>query len=330
MKRPSFSRSILPVIAVVGIIGSFAYIALSQPDTSLSNPKETPARTPASQRNSGSIVGTGVTEPSSEIVDVAAHVSGIVAKVFVQPGDQVTAGQPLLEIDSRDARAAVNEASARAATARQSIAAAQTGLRVAQNQYALYQGVDDIRAVSRQEVIARRDAVADARAQVAVAQAQARQADAQVVQARVELDRHIVRAPAAMEVLQVDTRAGEYAGTQGTASVLMKLGATKPLHVRLDIDENQIERLALGQPAVISARGDARRQVTATFVRAEPLIVPKRSLTNSATERVDVRVLQLIFALPEEGQSFFVGQQVDGFVPAKRTVQQAPAAKEKS
>jgi hypothetical protein len=68
---------------------------------------------------------------------------------------------------------------------------------------------------------------------------------------------------------------------------------------------------------MISARGDAKRQVKAVFVRAEPLIIPKRSLTNSATERVDVRVLQLIFALPDDGGRFFVGQQVDGFVPAK-------------
>lgn len=317
MKRPSFSRSILPVIAISGIVGSFIYIASSQPDTSLSNPRETPARTPEAQRRGGSIVGTGVTEPSSETVDIAAHIPGVVAKVFVVPGEQVAAGQALLEIDSRDARAALNEAAARAAAARQSIAAAQTALRVAQNQYALYQNVDDARAVSQQEVITRRDAVADARAQLGVARAQARQADAQMIQARVEVDRHTVRSPAAMEVLQVDTRAGEYAGTQGTASVLMKLGATKPLHVRLDIDENQIEKVALGQPAVISARGDAGRQVKAVFVRAEPLIVPKRSLTNSATERVDVRVLQLIFALPEEGVGFFVGQQVDGFVPAK-------------
>ena len=317
MKRPSFSRVILPVIAVIGIIGSIIYLMSAQPDTSLSDPSETPARTPSSQRQTGSIVGTGVTEPSSEVVDIAAHVPGVVAKVFVAPGDQVSAGQALLEIDSRNARAAVNEATARAATARQSIMAAQTGLRVAQNQYALYQNVEDSRAVSQQEVITRRDAVANARMQLAVTQAQAQQAEAQVMQAQVELDRHVVRAPSAMEVLQVDTRAGEYAGTQGSASVLMKLGATKPLHVRLDIDENQIEKIAIGQPAVISARGDAQRQVKAVFVRAEPLIVPKRSLTNSATERVDVRVLQLIFAMPADGAQFFVGQQVDGFVPAK-------------
>lgn len=317
MNRPSFSRIILPALAVVGIAGSVIYIASSQPDRSLASPVETPAKTPEAQRQSGSVVGTGVVEPSSETVDIAAHVSGVVARVFVRPGDQVAPGQPLLEIDSRTARAAVSEAAAQADTARQSIAAAQTALRVAQNQYALYQSVDDARAVSQQEVITRRDAVANARAELAVATAQARQAEAQLAQARVELERHTVRAPAAMEVLQVDTRAGEFAGTQGTAAVLLKLGATKPLHIRLDIDENQIEQLDMGKSAVISPRGDARRQVTATFVRAEPLIVPKVSLTNSATERVDVRVLQLIFALPDGERGFFVGQQVDGFVPAK-------------
>ena len=317
MNRPSFSRIVLPALAVVGIVGSVAYIATSQPDRSLATPAETPAKTPQAQRDTGSVVGTGVVEPSSETVDIAAHISGVVARVFVRPGDQVAAGQPLLEIDSRTARAAVSEAAARAASARQSIAAAQTSLRVAQNQFALYQSVEDARAVSQQEVITRRDAVANARAEAAVAIAQARQVEAQLAQARVELDRHIVRAPAAMEVLQVDTRAGEFAGTQGTAAVLMKLGATKPLHVRLDIDENQIERLDMGKAAVISPRGDAGRQVTARFIRAEPLIVPKVSLTNSVTERVDVRVLQLIFALPDGERGFFVGQQVDGFVPAK-------------
>ena len=52
--------------------------------------------------------------------------------------------------------------------------------------------------------------------------------------------------------------------------------------------------------------------------RAEPLIVPKRSLTNSAQERVDVRVLQLIYALPETNGGFRVGQQVDAFIPARK------------
>ncbi len=317
MKRPSFSRIILPALAVIGIVGSGIYIARSQPDTQLTSPEITPPTTPEAQRKSGSVAGSGVIEPSGEIVDIATHVPGIVARVFVEAGAQVTAGQPLLEIDARDARAAIAEASARLDTARASVEAARTSLRVAENQFSLYRNVNDERAVSRQEVIARRGTADDARAQLGVAQAQVRQTQAQLIQTRVELDRRTVRAPRAMQVLQVLTRAGEYAGTAGNDIVLMKLGVTQPLHVRIDVDENEIERVALGGPAMISAKGDAKKQVSAAFVRAELLIVPKRSLTNSATERVDVRVLQLIYALPPGDNQFFVGQQVDGFAPAK-------------
>ena len=317
MKRPSFSRIILPALAVVGIVGSAVYIARSQPNTELTSPEITPPTTPETQRKSGSVAGSGVIEPSGEIVDIATHVPGIVARVFVEAGAQVAAGQPLLEIDARDARAAIAEASARLDSARASVEAARTSLRVAENQFSLYRNVNDERAVSRQEVIARRGTADDARAQLNVAQAQVRQTQAQLTQARVELDRRTVRAPRAMQVLQVLTRAGEYAGTAGNDIVLMKLGVTQPLHVRIDVDENEIERVALGGPAMISPKGDAKKQVIATFVRAEPLIVPKRSLTNSATERVDVRVLQLIYALPAGDNQFFVGQQVDGFAPAK-------------
>jgi hypothetical protein len=64
--------------------------------------------------------------------------------------------------------------------------------------------------------------------------------------------------------------------------------------------------------------------VQASFVGAEPLIRPKRSLTNSAQERVDVRVLQLIFALPADTAGFFVGQQVDAYIPARRPPAPAP------
>ena len=66
----------------------------------------------------------------------------------------------------------------------------------------------------------------------------------------------------------------------------------------------------------VSPRGAAERRVEASFVRAEPLVVPKRSLTNSAQERVDVRVLQVLYELPESHGLFRVGQQVDAYIPA--------------
>ena len=57
------------------------------------------------------------------------------------------------------------------------------------------------------------------------------------------------------------------------------------------------------------------------FVRFEPFVVPKRSLTGDSTERVDTRVLQVIYRVERDDLPLFVGQQLDVFIDA------APAEK---
>lgn len=321
MKLPSFSRVILPILAVVGIIAGAIMVFGGLPNREAQTPTVTPPTTPQQQRESGSVAGSGVVEPSSELIEIGTPLNGVVEEVYVTAGQQVSAGTPLFRIDTRDARAAVIEAEAQARSGVQSIVAAQTRLRVAQNQLALFRGVSDPRAVSRLEVVDREGAVADARAQLALAQAQSSEARARVERARVDIGRRTVRAPVTAQVLQVRTRAGEFAsagsGQGGAQDPLLTMGITIPLNVRVDIDESEIARINIGAPAVISARGNAKRRVTAIFVRAEPQVVPKKSLTNSASERVDVRVLQLIYQIPADATDMFVGQQIDAFLPAK-------------
>ncbi len=318
MARPNFSRQILPIVAVIAIIVAVAIILQTQPNRAIAEPARTPPNAPA---GAAVVAGAGVIEPASELIEIGAQVPGLVDRVYVAAGDVVPRDGPLFSVDSREARAMVVEAEARLQRLRASVAAARTSVAVARRQYALYAQPGDPRAISTQEVITRRGTVDDAVAQLAVAQAQVREAEAQLATARVALARHLVRAPRAATVLQLRTREGEYAPAGqpggGSPEPLMTMGVTDPLHVRIDVDENEIARVAIGKAASISPKGAAGRKVRARFVRAEPLIVPKRSLTNASTERVDIRVLQLIFALPPGNREFFVGQQVDGFIPAR-------------
>ncbi|HEX9593051.1 MAG TPA: hypothetical protein VGB12_06860 [bacterium] len=53
-----------------------------------------------------------------------------------------------------------------------------------------------------------------------------------------------------------------------------------------------------------------------TFVRFEPFVLPKRSLTGDGTERVDTRVLQVIYRVEDDSLPLFVGQQMDVFIEA--------------
>ena len=63
-------------------------------------------------------------------------------------------------------------------------------------------------------------------------------------------------------------------------------------------------------------KGRPEKEFTLSFVRVEPFVIPKRSLTGQSRERVDTRVLQVIYALDAKGRQFYVGQQLDVFIDA--------------
>ncbi|HSM54238.1 MAG TPA: efflux RND transporter periplasmic adaptor subunit [Erythrobacter sp.] len=314
----SFSRKILPVLALVGLVGAAIFIWSGLPDRELAEPEQTPLTATGELANSPRVAGAGVVEPSSEIIDIGTSLAGLVTQVAVKPGDFVAQGQALFVVDERAARARLREANAAIGEARAAIAEAQSARTTAQRQLDLYAAIGDPAAVSRSEVIRAEGDAAAATARLELARSRLAAAEAAANSAQTELNRLTVRAPIAGEILEVNIRPGELVTTMGgSGDPYIRMGETRPLHIRIDIDEDDATRVALGQNAVVSPRGAADRRVEATFVRAEPLVVPKRSLTNSAAERVDVRVLQLIYALPDNARGTFrVGQQVDAFIPA--------------
>jgi multidrug resistance efflux pump len=318
MKRPSFGRYGLPVLAVLGLLFAGFVIVTGRPDRSLTAPAIAPPVPPPGQ-GGATVAGAGIVEPSSELVELSPLVPGVVRLVAVRPGQRVAAGDLLFALDDRDARAALVDAEAGLRLAVRAEEQARVAAANARRQLDLLLGVGDPAAVAEQQRLDRRQALASAEAALAVAEAERARAGARVAAARTELSRREVRSPRAGEILQVKTRPGEYvtAGPGPSASEPpVTMGETRPLHVRVDIDETEIGRVKRGAPASVSPRGRADLRVEAAFVAVEPLVIPKRSLTNQAAERVDVRVMQILYALPEGAEGFAIGQQVDAFLPA--------------
>jgi HlyD family secretion protein len=149
---------------------------------------------------------------------------------------------------------------------------------------------------------------------IEIEKATVEQASAAVALALTELELRIVRAPIDGTILQVNVRAGEHAQAGSAVQPLVVMGRLEPLHVRVDIDETDIPRYQSGAAAMASLRGAAERSLQLKFVRLEPLIVPKRALTGQATERVDTRVMQAIYAIESAHVTVHPGQQVDVFI----------------
>jgi multidrug resistance efflux pump len=318
LRNLSFARQILPALALIGLAIAAWLILVGLPDRSTAEPAEQPPKAVGDLAGKARVAGAGIVEPASEIIDIGSALSGLVTDVRVRPGDRVAKGDVLFTVDARAAQASLAQSNAAITEARAAIAEAAAAQATARQQLALYRGLADPAAVSRSEVIRAEGEEAAANTRLGLARARLSSAQAAAAAARTEIERLVVRAPIAGEILAVNIRSGEFVSTQGggNSQPFIQMGETNPLHVRVDIDENEVSRLAIGEPAIISPRGAAELHVKATFVRAEPQVVPKRSLTNSAAERVDVRVLQLIYALPPS-EAFRVGQQIDAFIPAK-------------
>jgi len=162
-------------------------------------------------------------------------------------------------------------------------------------------------------------------ANIAIELAAIEQARATLKLAQTDLELRTVNAPIDGEVLRVNINPGEFALAGAVTQPLIVMGRTDPMHVRIDIDEADIARYRSGARAVASLRGDTVRKLRLSFVRAEPLVVPKRALSGLTTERVDTRVMQLIYAIVEDGLAILPGQQVDVLIETDEGAPQAAA-----
>lgn len=349
MKR----RWLLPALGLIGILfGVFMVTATTKPI-----PKAKMIVEPSKAPFASYVSGSGLIEASTENVKVGSPTAGLVTKVFVKVGDRVKKGQPLWQIDDGPMRAelARYEASMRSALATldkmrqgnrpQEIAKqeaqveqATAQLGDAQQQLKLRESAatEDARAVSVDDLNQARNAVklreaalgyqqrqleelkaGTWTAEIKVQEAEIASARAQVQQAHADLERYTVRSPLNGEVLQVKIHSGEYSPAAQTDDALMLIGNNDVLSVRADIDEQDAWRVQPNQPAVAYVRGRSDVKIPLTFSRVEPYVTPKKSLTGSSTERVDTRVLQVVYTLQQPKDfRIYVGQQMDVYIQA--------------
>lgn len=334
----------MPALAVVALTLSLLSVQRMTPPVVQAQPP-LPPPTAAYTSQVGAV---GLVEAASENIAVSLPVPGLVTRVAVQAGDTVRKGQLLFSLDDRDLRAELalretNVALSRSKLSRleasprpEEIPPAQSRvdeskalLEDAKLQLRLIEAVKDPRAIKQEDLLRRRRAVESAEARLEqatanlqllkagtwkpdleVARAELKQAEAQVARLQADLSRLQVTAPIDGKILQCKVRLGEYAQSGTLSQPLILMGRVDQLHIRADIDEKDAWRFRPGAKATGSVRGNASIRYPLEFVRVEPYVVPKRNLTGDSTERVDTRVLQVLFKLPP-ATNLYPGQQMD-------------------
>lgn len=296
-------------LALAGLIGGVIMIKRLKSQPPPPPPLVEPARSPFTN----SIAATGIIEATKENVKIGANKSGLIQKIFVQVGSQVKIGEPLLQMDNR-------ELTARLETARSNLKVLQATLEMEKvqnadvaDQFARIDKLEKEKVASQEERKRKEFALQTSAARIAKVEADINAAKSLVAQAEVELDILTVRAPRDGVILQLNARAGEFA-TLIQSEPMMILGDVNTFQIRADVDEQNAGLIQANQPAVAFLKGDTKNSMPLRFVRIEPFVIPKRSLTGDSAERVDTRVLQIIFELDRPQTPLYVGQQVDVFI----------------
>ncbi len=293
------------------------------------------------------VIAPGRVEPVSEEVAIGTELDGKLAAVHVEEGQSIRRGQLLATLVNGDFAARVRLAEAAVAERRAELDRLRNGARPQERRESdafaaeALAVLDQARAerdrrrflldrgaISRSEFESadREFAVAQARLEatrqraslvsaptreeeIRRAEADVASAEARVAEARAQLARTLIVSPIPGVVLRKHKRTGESVSTQ-MATPIVVLGDTSRLRVRVEVDETDVARIALGQRVAVRAAAFGDRSFHGTVTRIGRILGRKNIRTDLPSERVDTKVLETLVDL-DPGAELPVGLRVD-------------------
>ena len=293
------------VLVGLGCIAFFSLKALTHTPTTID-----PERLARVERMdlARSVVATGKIEPTTK-VEIKSKASGIILKLPVNVGDLVRQGQVICELDQNDLLPRVRQA-------RAALGMAEAALKSAQAEYERYKvealgpdipflkrDMERAREMFRDKLIAQnarddaeknyemainrqQQAVVNlgvARAAIARAEAQVEQSRAVLAQAEEDLRNATIVSPIDGVVLSRDREVGDAVSsilTMGSgATLIMTLGDLREVYVKGKVDESDIGKVYLGQPARIKVESYKDQSFTGKVTKMSPMGVEKDNVT---------------------------------------------------
>jgi len=231
---------------VAAAIGASFFFGGDDPTTGAGAPKGPRAAAVATAAVTDERVVERATYPGeldADAADVAALFAGRLDQVHVRIGDLVAAGDPIATVHIVDLAAQRDEADARARASQADIDRTRAELEAAQRDAARFASLGQDALVAAREADAARARARALTAELQRARASLAEAQARVAQLGVRESESLVRAPYAGRVVD---RYADPGGFVTTGARLVRLVASGPLRVRIEIPEQDVPRVTVG------------------------------------------------------------------------------------
>jgi len=290
---------------VIVVLGALVFVAAVHGGTKID-----PSRLAKVEKGdlAKAVVATGKIEPIVK-VEVKSKASGIVQSLLVEYGDTVKKGQILAELDKQQILAQVNQTKASLEAAEAAAHAAEADLehakydaegpdvpmlkraydravQMAKDGVVSASALDDAQknyelAVNKQQ-LGKANAISAA-AKLRQAQAQVSQAKAQLAEKEEEYRNSTIVSPIDGVVLSRDVEVGSAVSSilvlGSSATLVMTLGDTREVYVKGKVDESDIGKVYMGQPARIKVESYKDRTFSGKVTKISPMGVEKDNVT---------------------------------------------------
>lgn len=249
-------------------------------------------------------------------VNIYPEVSGRILKILVKNGESVEQGAPLIEIDDSIQKEMLAKDLAQMQYAEDNLLNTRKQLEKIQGSHTL-----NAKSVSLNDLD-------NAIYAVKMAEDKLRVAEAQYRSDKALLEKYTIKAPIKGLILRIVPARGDYASpsgsydvyTQGMLPTIQMGGEQDTLQVRAFVDELLVPNLpkVTKLEASMYIRGLDNKNIPLEFDSIQPYTIPNIELSNQKNERVDVRVLPIIFKFKKpQDINLFPGQLVDVFIKGK-------------
>ncbi len=281
------------------------------------------------------LVCVGRVEPVDGEIEVCAQIAGTLSAVHVTEGQWVKAGMLLAEVDASREKAALDLALAKLARVKaghgkEEIAAAQAArdaiveeLRFADSEHdraiALRQKEaralsDDIMDQRKQQVAILRQRLLSAAMQYEAIKRGPLPEDVAVAEAEAAATRAVyelrqVCAAADGHILLLHRHAGDAVSLQFPTPIL-RMADTKKLCVRIEISEQEVQRVSEDMEGVFTAHGAEKPAGKLRIITLLPAFAPRRLFEPDSTARLDTRTLNALCEIIGDAAPVHSGQRV--------------------
>jgi len=255
-----------------------------------------------------SVVATGKVEPITK-VEIKSKASGIVKKLYIEAGDHVKQGQVLAELDRVEMEAQVRQSEAQLQSAQATLSSAEADLARSRvdaegvdvpmlkrawvradsmakqgvvSQSALDEAEKNYVLATNKQHVAQAQVVVNS-AKVAQARAEVKRAEATLSQLREQLSYTTIVSPIDGIVLSRDVEVGDAVSSilvlGSSATLVMTIGDTSQVYVKGKVDESDIGKVYLGQPARIRVESFKDKSFEGKVTKISPMGVEKDNVT---------------------------------------------------